>query len=290
MLSMCAKWATVDDEISDNTTLLGMPTDMFSTVNDELYVTVPSTGHVLMWPQSNAAPTIIFSNTSQPPNSVTVSINNIVYIAIGSINSAILRLNTNNSNDSVVVATANGFCWDIFVDIRDQLYCSMADQHQIARKVLSQRWQSFARVAGTGMNGSASDMLSSPRGIFVDEGLNLFVGDCDNDRVQRFSSAQMNAVTVAGMGASDTIDLDCPSDVIVDGLGFLFIADRGNDRVVGSGSTGFRCIIGCSPATSDSLRQPSAIQFMASGSVFVTDQINHRIRRHSLINNFCLEY
>ena len=56
----------------------------------------------------------------------------------------------------------------------------------------------------------------------------------------------MSGTVVVGSGASRTIDLQCPSGIVLDADGYLFISDYSNHRIVGSGPSGFRCLVGCS--------------------------------------------
>jgi DNA-binding beta-propeller fold protein YncE len=143
-------------------------------------------------------------------------------------------------------------------------------------------------AAGTDCYGSAYNQLYYPLGIFVDTGLNLYVADCGNNRVQLYSSGQATAITVAGVTANGTITLSCPSGVILDGDGYLFIVDSYNHRIVGSGPNGFRCIVGCSTvagSSSNQLDYPSALNFDSYGNIFVTDRDNSRIQKFILITN-----
>ena len=64
-----------------------------------------------------------------------------------------------------------------------------------------------------------------PTESFVDISFDLYVADSVNNRIQRFSSGQMNATTVAGNGTSGTIFLKTPMDILLDGDGYLFIVD-----------------------------------------------------------------
>ena len=56
-------------------------------------------------------------------------------------------------------------------------------------------------IAGGNGIGSHADQLSSPMGIFVDNGGNIYVVDAGNNRIQKFqagSDSTTNGVTVAG--------------------------------------------------------------------------------------------
>ena len=148
-----------------------------------------------------------------------------------------------------------------------------------------------AIVAGTGCQGSASNMLNRPNGIFVTESLDLYVADWGNNRIQLFRSGELNGATVVSSGTTGTISLWGPTDVVLDADGYLFIADCQNNRIVGSGPYGFRCLVGCSggAASSTQLNNPTTLIFDTDGNIFVMDQHNDRIQRFFLVNNACGE-
>ena len=145
-------------------------------------------------------------------------------------------------------------------------------------------------VAGNGTVGSALNQLHTPRGLFVDHNLNLYVADCDNNRVLRFPRDEVNGVVLAGSGAPGTIDLRGPMSIVLDADGYLFIVEFNNHRIVGSGPNGFRCLVGCSGvsgAAANRLHNPWSLSFDRYGNLFVADYHNSRIQRFSLARNSC---
>ena len=140
-------------------------------------------------------------------------------------------------------------CHGLFIDIYENLYCSMHYNNQVDKK-----WPNGTTtiVAGTGVGGLSSVMLSGPYGIFVDINLDLYVADYFNHRIQLFRWNQRNG----------TIELDRPTGVVFDGDQHLFIVDCYNNRVIGSDKNGFRCIFGCSGergSTNNKLSLPRTI-------------------------------
>ena len=143
-------------------------------------------------------------------------------------------------------------------------------------------------VAGNGTNGTASNLLSNPRGIFVDTQLNLYVADCENNRIQRFASGQSNATTVMGNGSTTTIILHCPNSVVLDVDGHLYVVDYGNNRIIGWGSNGYQCIAACNGSigsTADHLNAAFALYFDSYGNIFVSDSGNSRIQKFLIMKN-----
>ena len=184
-------------------------------------------------------------------------------------------------------------CSDIFIDVKNTLYCSISDGNQVISKSLDDPINTLKSVAGTGCLGSAADQLVSPLGIFVDLQFTLYVADTFNDRIQRFSAGERNGVTVAGNGSSGTIDLNHPRDVSLDGDGHLFIVDTDNNRIIGSRPGGFFCVVGCSNmpgAASDQLSAPSAMDFDSHGNIWVVDYNNNRVQKFLVNNSFSGKY
>jgi DNA-binding beta-propeller fold protein YncE len=185
---------------------------------------------------------------------------------------------------------AGSHCYGLFVDIDNNLYCSMGDQNQVIKRSLYSNMNTTTIVAGNGSNGSASNQLSGPRGIFVDINLDLYVADFFNHRIQLFRSGQSNGTTIVGKGSSGSYALNQPHWVVLDGDGYLFIVDYGNHRIVAQGPTGFRCLVGCSGergSTASQLNFPLTMAFDSHGNIYVTDRDNDRIQKFILTINSC---
>jgi hypothetical protein len=194
--------------------------------------------------------------------------------------------------NSTVEMYIGGQCYGLFIDANDGLYCSLGSQHMVVKKLIGDNANNSMIVAGTGVSGSGSNMLNEPRGIFVDLNFNLYVADCLNNRIQRFPSGQLTAVTVAGTGsgASGNISLNCPTGLVLDGNGYLYISDFNNHRIVGSSANGFRCLVGCSGisgSASDQLYNPTSLSFDSYGNLYVADMNNNRIQQFALATNSC---
>ncbi len=169
----------------------------------------------------------------------------------------------------------------------------MGDLHQVVTKSLNSGSNALKIVAGTGSAGSTSNMLYNPRGIFVDTNFDLYVADYSYNRIQLFQLGQLNGITVAGNRSSTTtITLSYPTGIVLDADKYLFIVDYSNHRIVGSGPTGFRCLVGCSGpgSASNQLSLPWSLSFDSYGSMFVTDLNNNRIQKFVLSTNSCGMY
>ena len=187
----------------------------------------------------------------------------------------------------ISVMNVTSDCDGLFIDIYENLYCSIHNAHRVDKK-----WSNgtITIVAGTGRYGLESDMLMTPKGIFVDINLDLYVADWGNNRIQLFRLNQRNGIIVAGGGSLElTIALFHPSAVVLDGDHHLFIVDQGNNRIIGSDENGFRCIFACSGekgTTSSQLFNPQTMSFDSYGNIYVTDRNNHRIQK-IIKNNIC---
>jgi hypothetical protein len=248
---------------------------------------------IQIWMNDSINPTRTITGSLAQPFSIFVTINGDIYVDNGGPNGRVDKW-TLNSNTSIPVMYVKSSCLGLFVDINDTLYCSMGNQHQVVKKWLNDSINASTIVAGTGINGSASNMLYSPRGIFVDINFDLYVTDSYNHRIQLFPSGQSNGITAAGSGSSTTtIALNYPTGVVLDADKYLFIVEYRNHRVVGSGPNGFRCLVGCSGpsgSTSNQLKFPQALSFDSFGNMFVTDANNHRIQKFVLSSNSCGKY
>jgi len=175
------------------------------------------------------------------------------------------------------------------------LYISDSAYHRVRRVT----GVVISTVAGTGSAGFSGDQgqataarLSSPRGLALDGGANLYIADRENNRVRRVSTAGVIS-TVAGLGASgpggEEALLSGPAGVAVDQAGNLYIADRNNHRVqrvtpvgevstvAGTGTAGFNGDE--EPAPASQLSSPSGVTVDDTGNLYIADRGNHRIRR-----------
>ncbi len=161
---------------------------------------------------------------------------------------------------------------------------------------------SAGTLAGSGRDGMATpgaataSALGSPHGMAYDSGGNLLVADTRNQVIVRITPAGVLTV-VAGDGQqgytgdggpATAAALNAPSAVVVDAAGAMYIADTGNhcirkvdsagvmSTVAGTGLPGNAGDSG--PATAAQLRQPRGLAIDASGTLYIADTGNHRVR------------
>ena len=226
------------------------------------------------------------------PCSVFVSTNGDIYVDNGEYDGRVGKWTLNSPYSTTIMSVSSG-CYSLFIDIYNNIYCSMSYDNVVAVKSLNSSLNTSSTLIGTGCPGMLSTMLNNPGGIFVDINLNLYVADAGNNRIQMFPAGQLSGITKAGNGVSDPFTLNRPTAVILDADGYLFIVDTWNNRIIASSANGFRCLVGCSeiPSSgSDQLNQPVGISFDSHGNMFITDSQNDRIQKFLLATNSCGKY
>ena len=139
--------------------------------------------------------------------------------------------------------------------------------------------QNGVTVAGGRGGGSATNQLSNPYGLHVDENETVIVADVSNHRIMEWKRGDTNGRVVAGgNGRGNRLDqLNQPTDVLVDpATDSLIICDAGNRRVARwsresdteSGET-IIVNIDCYGLAMDD-----------EGSLYVTDIGKHEVRRY----------
>ena len=249
------------------------------------------TKRILVQPEESSSVTKQISGNFSQSNSLFVSISGDIYVDVDS--NRVEKWNI-SSNQSTTVMFTNGNCFGLFIDLNNTLYCSLTNRHLVIKSFLDDGTNSTTIAAGNGSKGSAANMLNSPRGIYVDSHLDLYVADCSNDRVQMFRSGELNGTTIVGGGTANvTFILDCPTGIAFDADQYIFIVDNEKARIVGSRPNGFRCLVGCSNSKGSALNQlnnPDTLHFDSYGNMFVTDRNNSRIQKFIFANNSCGKY
>ena len=266
------------------------PYGIYINTNDTIYVANSGSDRILTWLDGNIS---LSSSIPGINSSYAVFVSAIGNIYLGS-DTGVLTGSIwpwNITNNTILMTTGNA-CYGLFVDITNTLYCSIRSNHYVVKKWLNDGMITSAIIAGRDYAGSNSDVLNSPYGIFVDINFDLYVADCGNNRVQLFKLGQVVANTVAGNGGPDTISLSCPTGVVLDGDKYLYIVDSKNHRIIGSGSNGFRCVIGCFGQGSqpNQLNNPYQMAFDSYGNIYVTDLSNQRIQKFPLATNSCSKF
>ncbi len=194
----------------------------------------------------------------------------------------------------------------IAVDAYGNIYIADAGNNCI-RKVLANSGI-ISTIAGNGTAGFSGDnqlataaQLNNPAGIALDISGNIYIADNLNNRIRKIAAGSQTITTIAGGGICPSgsfcgdsalainAALYRPVGVTVDAAGNIYIADTGNNRIrlvtanggiiytiigtgiVGNGGDGGQ-------ATSATLHNPYGVAVDTYGNVYVSDNLNNRIR------------
>lgn len=281
-------WNTSGITFTNRSFVGNWPYGLHIDINNTVYVVNQQFRLIQVWFEGNSTPTTINITSYSYPINVFATSADDIYTSF-SYRVENYRL---NSTSAIFTLNTDGECWDLFIDTNNSLYCSSPSYHRVIKRSLNSSDYQITTVAGTGCPGFFPETLYYPYGIFVHINFGLYVADSNNNRIQMFPFGQLNGTTVAGKGAPETFELRYPTDLILDADGNLFIVDNSNNRIVGSGVTGFRCIIGCfggGYSAPDRLYYPRSINFDSNGNLFVMDTGNSRVQKFLLATNSCGE-
>jgi len=221
-------WNSIATSFADQSFLGTDPHGIFVNSNSSIYIPNRQTGQIYIWLNENHLnPTKTIEGNLSDPFSLFVTTNGDIYVDNGQYNGRVDKWIVENET-WISVMNATSPCFGLFIDIYENLYCSMFYNHRVDKK-----WSNGTTtiVAGTGVRGSESDMLTTPWGIFVDINLDLYVADWGNDRkIQLFRLNQRNGITVACSGYGSTNDkLSFPQTMSFDSYGNIYVTDCNNN-------------------------------------------------------------
>jgi sugar lactone lactonase YvrE len=163
-------------------------------------------------------------------------------------------------------------------------------------------------VAGNGNAGFSGDggqamfaELAYPKGIAIDNAGNLFIADCNNQRIRKVTPAGIIS-TVAGNGNSGppvngilatNSNFDLPSDVATDNNGNIFIDDYFNGCIRKVDASGIiTTIAGGGTSTADNitattadLHYPMGICLDNSGNLMIAEAHRNRLRKVTAVTS-----
>jgi len=168
----------------------------------------------------------------------------------------------------------------------------------------------IALVAGDGFGAFAGDAgpatsaeLNRPGDVTLDSSGNIYIADTANYRIRKVTT-DGNIATIAGTGSigstgdgdvATKASLYAPMSIAVDSSGNIFILENGSSKIrevdnakgnistiAGNGTAGFGG--DGSQATNAEMNFPSGMTLDSSGSIYVADTLNGRLRKISSSN------
>jgi len=248
------------------------------------------------------------------PSDVFVTPEGHLYIADTS-NNRIRRVDKNGKMETVagngerVISEDGGIATEVgimspssvVVDGSGNLYFTEWTSHRVRVVTPEGRISTIAGNGESTFNGdgklATETALSAPSRIFLDGKGNLYIAEWSGNRV-RVVGSDGRVKTVAGSGEkgfggdggpATEAEFDRPNGLFVTSEGNIYISDLGNNRIRRVGSDGIiQTIAGDGrakylgdggPATEASLNTPSGLFVDASGSIYVCDSRNKKVRK-----------
>ncbi|CAF1289101.1 unnamed protein product [Adineta ricciae] len=257
----------------------------------------------------------LFPKNSLEDGNYTVQINTITMISMDNLQESTLTTESFTTSTTTVTTTQMNPCelgnlrWNttgitifslspsliasgVFVDLNGAVYFADEGIDSVVWK-LDKNSTNATVVAGTlGSRGTNSSQLNFPNDVYVDRLGNIYVSDCANYRIQKFSNKSNIGVTIAGiseLNGSELNRLNCPRYLTFDATEtYMFIADDAQHRIMRyltnatTGDNGVLVAGGNGVANQNtSLNIPWGIHYMPSVSndLFITNYGGHSVMR-----------
>ena len=207
------------------------------------------------------------------PRGVAITADNYVIV---SNDDCIGKLRMNGSHIPVKAINYSGSARGVAISpISGQIYVAIWDRHSI---IVFNSDLTFAHSFGS--EGSGDGQFLFPFNIAIDNDGLVYVTDCNNHRVQKFTpDGQFIAWFGGGKGAGFG-QLDKPSGIAIDnaGTGLVYVSEGGNSRIsVFTRDGDFVRCFGGKGGSDEKFNNPLGMAFDKDGFLYICDSRNGRI-------------
>ena len=170
----------------------------------------------------------------------------------------------------------------VAVDSRGNVYVADSANNRIRKITPTGVVSTFAGTGTAGFAEGAANtaQFNHPAGVAVDSSGYVYVADYANNRIRKITPAGVVSTLVS------TAQLNYPTGVAVDSSGNVYVADRKNHRIrkitpegvvttFAGRTSGYKDGTG----TEAQFKHPGGVAVDSSGTVFVADTANNRIRK-----------
>ena len=118
----------------------------------------------------------------------------------------------------------------------------------------------------------------------------VYVADCRNNRIQKFTGTGTHCGEWGGSGTGDG-EFSGPQGIAVDGSGTVYVVDTGNNRVQAFTDTGdFIRAWGSMGTSNGQFQFPLSIAADDDGAIYVADSSNFRIQKFNATGGFLMKW
>ncbi len=178
-----------------------------------------------------------------------------------------------------------------------KLYVADAGNNRIVR-IDGDKAEVYAGTGKLGVQdgGAAAATFAAPTGVAADSAGNIYVTDTGSGRIRKITTGKQ-VVTITGKkstafknsfadGSLADAKFNNPLGIAVDSKGVIYVADSSNHRIRRITATAVDTFAGTGnpsrvdgAATSAQFNKPYGIAVDSNGSVYVSGELSHRIRR-----------
>ena len=158
-LSPSTTWNPNAITFADNSSVGTVPIGLFVNINNTVYVADRTLNQVHVWAEGSTPPAGQFSGGLNSPCAIFVTSSGDLCVDNGNINGRV-DMWMPGSSDSFTVMYVDDICFGLFVDIYQNIYCSVGYHHRVMKKSSNDVANISVSIAGNGTNGTASNVLT----------------------------------------------------------------------------------------------------------------------------------